>query len=181
MEDNAARFQRLIQPVHDRARAFARCVSRTHGDGDDLFQEALVRAMINIADLRADSAFTAWLYRIVINVHRNRCRRAFWGRFLPLGDTNPATDTDGEWAPDAGDSLDRVRRALSRLPAEQRETIVLHEVGGWQVDELAALYKLSPSAIKSRLARARTRLRDIYTRELAAEGVPSIAISGDTP
>ena len=183
--DGAARFRRLIEPVHDRALGFARCLCRSSNDGDDLFQEALLRALVKIDHLRDDDAFRPWLYRIVITLHRTRCRRTFWRRFLPLGDSaEPVPGDDyrtSEWSPDAAESLDRARIALSHLPAEQREAIVLFEIEGWQVDELAALYRVSASAIKSRLARGRTRLRAFYERQLAADGVPTIAMSGDTP
>jgi RNA polymerase sigma-70 factor (ECF subfamily) len=192
MEDGAARFRRLIEPVHDRALGFARCLCRTHGDGDDLFQEALVRALIKLPDLRDDAAFRPWLYRIVISVHRNRCRRAFWRRFLPLGhdddlDRSLRSATSGsdyrssDWSPDAAEALRRAQTALSHLPTEQREAVVLYEVEGWQIDEIATMYKVSPSAVKSRLARGRARLRAFYERQLAGDGVPTIAMSGDTP
>src|SRR5690348_12966601 len=77
MERDAERLKRLIEPVHDRALAFARCLCRSRADGDDLYQEALLRALGKLAGLRDDGAFRSWLYRIVITVHRNRCRRAF--------------------------------------------------------------------------------------------------------
>jgi RNA polymerase sigma-70 factor (ECF subfamily) len=192
MEDGPARFRRLIEPVHDKALAFARCLSRSRSDGDDLFQEALVRALVKLDALRDDAAFRPWLYRIVITVHRNRCRRAFWSRFLPLGhdddvDTSQRADISGsdyrtsDWSPDAHEAMQRARTALAHLPAEQRESIVLFEIEGWQVDEIADLYRVSISAVKSRLARGRARLRAFYERQLRGDGVPSIAMSGDTP
>jgi RNA polymerase sigma factor (sigma-70 family) len=91
------RLARLIEPVHDRALAFARCLCRSRADGDDLYQEALLRALTKLDGLRDDAAFRPWLYRIVITVHRNRARRAFWRRLLPLGDmAAPDGATGGE-------------------------------------------------------------------------------------
>ena len=66
------------------------------------------------------------------------------------------------------------------LPAEQRETIVLFELEGWQVDEIAALHKVSPSAVKSRLARGRDRLRAYYQKQFASEARPAFAGGGRT-
>src|SRR5678815_2244381 len=51
------RFRRLIEPVHDRALGFARCLCRSSADGDDLFQEAMVRALAKLGALREDGAF----------------------------------------------------------------------------------------------------------------------------
>ena len=190
VEDGHARFRRLIEPVHDKALAFARCLSRSRSDGDDLFQEALVRALVKLDALRDDGAFRAWLYRIVITVHRNRCRRAFWSRFLPLGsDAEPdehRADISGtdyrtsDWSPDAAEATQRARTALAVLPAAQREAIVLFEIEGWQVDEIAEIQAVSASAVKSRLARGRARLRAYYEKALGSDAVPSF-VSGDSP
>src|SRR5512139_2135877 len=96
MELSHQRLRRLLEPIHDRALGFARSVSRSRDDGDDLFQEALMRALDKLPTLREDAAFRPWLYRIIINLHRNRTRRAFWKRLLPLGgdeiSDNPAHD-----------------------------------------------------------------------------------------
>jgi RNA polymerase sigma-70 factor (ECF subfamily) len=177
------RFQRLIEPLHDRVVAFARCLARSRADGDDLAQEALLRAMAKLDGLRDDNAFKPWLYRIVITVHRNRCRRAFWRRVIPFGD-DPDDELDvagdyreSQWSPDAAEALQRVRAALAILPADQRESIVLFEIEGWQVDEIASLQRVSISAIKSRLARGRARLRTYYTKQLGIAAEPL----GDTP
>jgi RNA polymerase sigma-70 factor (ECF subfamily) len=190
MEDGGARFRRLIEPVHDKALAFARCLCRSRSDGDDLFQEALVRALVKVDHLRDDAAFRPWLYRILISMHRTRCRRAFWRRFLPLGDDAQAEERahisgsdyrTSDWSPDQTQASQRARMALAVLPAVQREAIVLFELEGWQVDEIAELQHVSASAIKSRLARGRARLRAFYEHHLDSEGIPSAVMSGDTP
>src|SRR5688572_17882947 len=161
------RFARLLGPVHDRAAAFARSLCRSSGDGDDVFQEALLRALDKLDGLREDGAFKVWLYRVIISVHRTRYRQSFWRRFVPLGDGDgpaaPAQSLGGE---------DRARRALAELPHEMREALVLYEIEGWKVDEIAELVEVSPSAIKSRLARGRERLREIYVHKLGVR-VPS--------
>jgi len=191
MEDGSARFRRLIEPVHDKALAFARCISRSRSDGDDLFQEALVRALVKLDALREDGAFRSWLYRIVITVHRNRCRRAFWSRFLPLGTDAESDDhrahisgsdyRTSDWSPDAAEATQRARTALAALPVVQREAIVLFEIEGWQVDEIAEIQAVSASAVKSRLARGRERLRAFYEHQFRSDGVPTPVVSGDTP
>jgi RNA polymerase sigma-70 factor (ECF subfamily) len=161
------RLHRLLAPVHDRALGFARHLCRSRADGDDLYQEAVLRALRKLSGLRDDAAFRPWLYRVIISVHRNRCRREFWRRLVPLdggGDAVAERDYRTEWSPAAARAADRARAALATLPAVQREAIVLFEVEGWQVDELAALYRVSASAIKSRLARGRAAMRAHYER-----------------
>ncbi|HET9992823.1 MAG TPA: sigma factor, partial [Kofleriaceae bacterium] len=77
MGEPEQRLWQLLEPVYAQVVAFARHLSRSRSDGDDLFQEAVVRAMAKLRHLRDETAFKAWMYRIVISVHRNRCRRAF--------------------------------------------------------------------------------------------------------
>jgi RNA polymerase sigma-70 factor (ECF subfamily) len=163
MESPGDRFVRLVRPLHPRVVAFARCLSRSRTDGDDLAQDALSRAFARLDTLRDEAAFRTWLFRIVVSVHRNRCRRAFWSRFVPF-DSAPKADVGyrGDWVPDAPEATRRAREALAGLPAVQREAIVLFEIEGWLVDEIAAVQGVSASAVKSRLARGRARLRDHY-------------------
>ncbi len=153
---------RLVRPLHPRVVAFARCLCRSRADGDDLAQDALARAYGRIDTLRDDDAFRTWMFRIVVSVHRNRCRRAFWTRFVPFDNAGRAAGYRDDWIPDAPEATRRARAALAGLPAAQREAIVLFEVEGWLVDEIAVVQGVSASAVKSRLARGRTRLRDHY-------------------
>jgi RNA polymerase sigma-70 factor, ECF subfamily len=187
MDERASRFRRLLAPIHDRVLLFARGLCRSPTEGDDLFQEAALRAFKKLDQLRDDEAFRTWLFRIVITLHRKRARRSFWRRFLPLAgpedvgeDASPAASGEHDyrvsaWAPDAGDATARARAALATLPVEQREAIVLFEMEGWLVDEIARLQNVSSSAIKSRLARGRERLRTYYARELGTPSTPILA------
>jgi RNA polymerase sigma-70 factor (ECF subfamily) len=181
----AVRFRRLLEPVHDRALAFARCLCRGSADGDDLFQEAALRAFARLDTLRDEAAFRAWLYQIIVSVHRSHCRRALWRRLIPFGAAAEAAvaglDRDGHAlyrtsaAPDAGDAIARADAALGKLPAVQREAIVLFEIEGWRVEEIAACQRVSVSAVKSRLARGRARLRRHYQKLLGAGNAPTLA------
>jgi RNA polymerase sigma-70 factor (ECF subfamily) len=189
MEAGSDRFRRLLEPTHAKALTFARSLARSRGEGDDLFHEALLRALTRIDVLRDDGAFRSWLYRIVISVHRNRCSRHFWRRLLPLG---PLPDPDQldppvepevtdyratEWSPEAAESTRRARAALATLPHVQRESIILFEIEGWKVEEIAELHRVSVSAVKSRLARGREAMRAYYERQFPAP----ILIPGDSP
>jgi RNA polymerase sigma-70 factor (ECF subfamily) len=173
MEPAPQRFRRLLEPVHERAAVFARSIARSTGDGDDLLQESLVRALARLDTLRDDGAFRYWLFRIIINLHRNRYRRSFWRRLLPL-EHEPESDPRTE--ENLGGSA-RARLALAELPHDQREAIVLFEIEGWKVEEIAELDGVSVSAVKSRLARGRERLRDVYARRFGVLA-PSLVAGG---
>lgn len=167
------RLCRLLEPHHSAVRATARRLCRSLADGDDLLHEAVLQALGHIEALRDESRFRAWFYAVLISVHRQRSRRALWRRFVPFW--NP-DDTDGKqlaeqalhaFTPPTLDEEARTRAArisaaLQDLPAAQREAIVLFEVDGFSIEEIADLQRSTQSAVKSRLLRARQRLRDHY-------------------
>ena len=169
--DHAETWRRLItllEPIHDQAAVTARRLCRSSAEGDDLFQETVLHAFEKLPDLRDDARFRPWFYAVLLSVHRNRSRRAFWRRFLSLEGIrsqgfDPADEDGGAWE-DRRRQAERVSRALASLPAVQREAVVLFEIEGFSIEEIAALQNATASAVKSRLARARQRLRRHYER-----------------
>ena len=158
----------LLRPFHDQAAATARRLSRSAEDGDDLFQETVIRAYEKLSTLRDESRFRPWFYSVLLSVHRNRSRRGFWRRFLSLerkdGKSIDMAGEDGACWDEKRRGAERVSRALSGLPPEQREAVVMFELDGFSVEEIAALQRVSMSAVKSRLSRGRERLRRHYER-----------------
>lgn len=187
-EDEAARWRRLIEllaPLHDAARRTARRLGRSPLEGDDLFQDAVLRAYDKLPALRDEERFRSWFYAVLLSVHRSRSRRAFWRRFLPLDDAldagNEPVGHDGGAAEEERMRAERASRALATLPAVQREAVVLFEVDGYSLEEVAAAQNVSVSAVKSRLARGRARLRRHYERlGFRAESLRSRSVS-DSP
>lgn len=164
------RLMTLLGPLHDRAQATARRLSRNNADGDDLFQESVLRAYDKIGDLRDDSRFRSWFFAILLSVHRQRHRRDFWRRLLPLdAATEPSTTPDVE-----SEGAERMSRALAALGPKDREVLVLFELEGFSLEEIAELQRASLSAVKSRLSRARARLRRSYERN--ATGIGRLAM-----
>jgi RNA polymerase sigma-70 factor (ECF subfamily) len=162
------RLIELLRPFHDQAAATARRLSRSVEDGDDLFQEAVLRAYDKLANLRDESRFRPWFYAILLSVHRNRSRRGFWRRFLSLegkdGRPFEVSGDDGATWDEERRGAERVSRALAGLPPEQREAVVLFELDGFSIEEISAIQGASKSAVKSRLSRGRERLRRHYER-----------------
>ena len=167
--DDAARWQRLIellQPIHGAALGTARRLTGSAHDGDDLLQEAVLRAHAKLDSLRDESKFRSWFFAVLLSQHRSLGRRAFWRRFLPLGDDSKRAEpaASHEHGEDGWWRARRVARILGKLPAVQREAIVLHELEGFSVEEVAAMQGATVSAVKSRLSRGRARLRRHYLR-----------------
>ncbi|HWM87379.1 MAG TPA: sigma-70 family RNA polymerase sigma factor [Kofleriaceae bacterium] len=153
----------LMAPFHDDARLFARRIARSNADGDDLFQDAVLRAAIKLPGLRDTGRFRAWFYQVLVSVHRSRCRRSFWRRAVPedAPEAAGAGEDGAAWA-ERRAGAERAVLALARLPAPQREAIVLFELHGYSVEEIAEVQRTSISSVKSRLSRGRVRLRRFY-------------------
>ena len=160
-----------MEPLHVRCAAFARGLCRSRSDADDLYQESLLRAFTRLDALREEAAFRTWMYRIVISIHRNQVRKDFIRRLSPFhvarSESHEGVSTETQyrtidWSPGAAEAARRVRSALAALPAAQREAIVLFEIEGMLVGEIATIQGVSESAVKSRLARGRERMRDHY-------------------
>ena len=163
-----ARLMKLLAPFHDGARATARRLSRNSMEGDDLFQEAVVRAFDRLHTLRDETRFRAWFYAVLLSLHRTRSRWGFWRRFLPLdpmlsGEIQIAGD-DGRARESERLRSERAARALATLPAVQREAVILHELDGFSMEEISEMQGVTISAVKSRVSRGRQTLRRFYER-----------------
>ena len=161
-----ARLVALLEPVHRPALVTARRLCRTAADGDDLYAEAMLRAFEKLHTLRDESRFKSWFFATLLSRHRSRSRLRFWRRFVPLDEAFPAgaepVGADGSgWSDDAW-RAGRVAAGLATLPAVQREAVVLFELDGYSIEEIAAMQQASISAVKSRLTRGRERLRRFY-------------------
>jgi RNA polymerase sigma-70 factor (ECF subfamily) len=138
---------------------------------EDAAQEAFVSAWRAIATLRGE-AFRPWLLRIAANSCRDELRRrgrrpsSSLDQALEDGGFEPA---DPAPAPETS-ALDaelqrKIEQALRQLPQEQRLAVVLCDIEGLDYAEIAAVMKTSLGTVKSRIARGRSRLRDLLLRE----------------
>lgn len=148
----------------------AKTLLRNDADCADAIQEAIVKAFSGVHTLRKDSYGKTWLVRIVINECYAIMRRE--KRMVSLEDASFQDISFQERVVEQGDYSD-LYEALSRLPEETRLTVTLYYMEGYHVKEIAALMKTTQSAVKSRLMRARARLRE----ELGA-GLETQAMKG---
>jgi len=161
-------FWKLLEPEHPRAEAFCRRLTGSREDGDDLYQDALLRAMDRFGTLKDLSAFRSWLYRLLVNCYRNRYRSPWWRRRAEL--TDEALDSRA-----CDDPTDRrtarrwLDRAFAVLAPDERALVTLHELESWSIAELAGLYGRPEGTIKARLSRARRKMRSAVEAYLSTE------------
>lgn len=159
-------FAALVRAHQDEVYTLAR---RLVGDphlAADVAQETLIRAWRGLPRFRGDAKFSTWLYRITVNTswtHKKRARRHAVSSIDELREV-PAPEDSGHPV-FAGENLElraRLRTALDRLPAGQRQVVVLKDVYGWSHAEISAAIGISETAAKVRLHRGRARLaRDL--------------------
>jgi RNA polymerase sigma-70 factor (ECF subfamily) len=160
-------FRELFHRHRDRLWAVA---LRTLGDREeaaDALQDALLSAHRAAGRFRGDAAVTTWLHRIVVNACLDRLRRRRAHPTVPLPDGGTAGEDARAPMPEPAapivdqDTVLVVRDALGRLPADQRTAIVLVDLQGYSVAEVAALLQVAEGTVKSRCARGRARLASL--------------------
>ena len=155
----SARFGDQLIAVLPRLRRFARGLSGSVADADDLVQAACERALARQHQFQEGTRFDSWMFRIVqtiwIDQVRSRDVRKEDGDIAEdrLGSDEPARRVEARLA------LDVVRRALDRLPPDQRTALLLVTVEGLSYKEAAEVVQVPVGTIMSRLARARIALQ----------------------
>lgn len=166
--DNGA-FEALVLRYQARIVNYASAMVHDAGAAEDVAQETFVRAWRGLGRFRGESTFKTWLYRIATNVARTDLDRR--GRRARIA--NRSLDDEAEPlqagdvpspAPDAETSLVRreaIDRALSELPDELRQALVLRDVEGLDYKEIAGVTGAPIGTVESRIFRARRRLRTL--------------------
>ena len=165
-QGDAEAFEALYN-LHKR-RVYSLCLRMTANtaEAEDLTQEAFLQLFRKIGTFRGESAFSTWLHRMAVNVVLMHLRK----KGLPVvsleettegEDDTPKKDFGAEDVNLAG-SIDRLRlqNAVDRLPPGYRAIFVLHDVEGYEHNEIATLVGCSIGNSKSQLHKARMKLRE---------------------
>jgi RNA polymerase sigma-70 factor (ECF subfamily) len=157
LEGDPAAFTEIFRRHRDQLWAVALRTTGDPEDAADAVQEALISAMRHAASFRGDAKVSTWLHRIVVNACLDRLRRRAAHPTSPLPDDDhaPSTTRD-DYA--ARDTAADVQAALATLPPEQRAAIVLVDIEGYPVDQVAAMLEVPSGTVKSRCARGRAKL-----------------------
>jgi RNA polymerase sigma-70 factor (ECF subfamily) len=160
-------FRMLVDRYHADALRYATHLLGDHAEAEDAVQDTLLRAYRYLGGYREQDQFRAWLWRILIN--RCRTRAGERSRRPEPRDASVITQLVDADAPAPDAELDRrflsdeLTQALSKLPPDQREAIVLHFADGLSYPEMSAVTGTGVSALKMRVHRACDRLRGLLT------------------
>ncbi|NLP37898.1 MAG: sigma-70 family RNA polymerase sigma factor [Firmicutes bacterium] len=143
-------------------------------DAADLAQESFLKAFRALPSFQGQSSFSTWLFRIVTNTCLDERRKRQRKPHIYSLD-NPLSTADGEIQLEFADegpgplqiTLEQelqkeIQELLHRLPPKQRAIIIMRDLQGFSYEEMAEALEISLGTVKSRLSRARSRLRELY-------------------
>lgn len=166
-------FVDLVRPYQRMVYTTAFTIIRNEHDAEEITQEALFKAFKNLRQFRGECKFSTWIIQIAINEARLRLRRSRRAAEESIdrgvenqeGDYIPVDFAD--WREIPSESLQRkelrevLQSAISSLKSIYREVLILRDVQHMSVAETAAALGISEASVKTRLLRARFRVRDM--------------------
>jgi RNA polymerase sigma factor (sigma-70 family) len=168
MNDRRQRFEALALPHMDAAYNLARWLSRSPSDADDIVQEAMLRAFRAFEGFRGDN-IRPWLLTIVRNCWRNSTADVRRRAYDPLPDEDGRPLAADEPSPEVeaarSNEQSRLHAAIAELPEDFREVLILREMEDMSYREIAEATGAPIGTVMSRLARARTLLKERWLAE----------------
>ena len=186
--DEAA-IRLVTSRFNQRLYRMARGILRDDTEAEDAVQDAYIKAFTGPSPFRGESGAGTWLTRIVINEALGRVRRrrptvewqpeteaTFRARILPFPHSHEGGDPERQMA--QRELRDVLERAIDELPVAFRTVFIARLVEGLSIEETAELLALRPETVKTRLNRARARLRVLLERELGSAYTSAFAFDG---
>jgi len=183
---DVAAFEQLVARYDRKLLRIAQNVTHNREDAQDAVQEAFLKAFQNLDQFREESQFSTWLIRITVNQSLMKLRKQHATREMSLdekfqgdGDMPPMEVTD--WTPNpeqlywASELREILIKALQELRPILRAVFVLRDIEGLSTDQTAEVLNLSQTAVKARLWRARSELRESLNKYFSKQTRPSRA------
>jgi RNA polymerase sigma-70 factor, ECF subfamily len=165
-----AAFEKLFHRYEKRIYNYILQMIQDRDDSAELTQDTFIRAYHSLHSLKSNQAFSSWLYRIALNLVRDKTRK-----YEPNIDSIdvPYIDQDGakfnvelpDWSANPREATlqlelkTKIQTAISSLPKLQREAVTLYHIEGLGIEEICTILDVPSGTVKSRLARAREILK----------------------
>jgi RNA polymerase sigma-70 factor, ECF subfamily len=182
-------FSEIMQRYHNRLFGLSHNLLHNAADAEEIVQDTFIRAHRGLANFRGDSSLATWLYRIALNLSRNR----YWYFFrrrrqdslsleCPLGadssatfsDLIASTDADPAHESTTNEFVSLISVCMDKLDDSHREILTMRNVLDLPYEEIARALRINVGTVKSRIARARENLRKLLA-ECAPEFGPESA------
>lgn len=167
-ENNLAAFELLYQRYHRRTYSLCLRMTNSQTEAEDLTQEVFIQLFRKIGSFRGDSAFSTWLHRLTVNqVLMHFRRRSVKNEKTSEDGEVPEQTVAGTENPNKMPVIDRLalNRAIEQLPPGYKKVFWLHDVQGYEHEEIARMLKLSVGTSKSQLHKARLKLRGLLIKK----------------
>ena len=182
-------FGEIMSRHRSRILAAAMALLRNHADAEEITQDTFIRAHRGLANFRGDSSLATWLHRIAVNLARNRYWYFFRRRrhatlsldatmsaesdstfadLLATGSADPSQESS------RNEFVERVEACLEKLEPSHRNILTMRSVLDQSYEDIASALGINVGTVKSRIARARERLR-----KSLAENCPDFARDSD--
>ncbi|HMQ02952.1 MAG TPA: RNA polymerase sigma factor [Pyrinomonadaceae bacterium] len=161
-------FEILYQKYHRRTYGLTLRMTSSQTEAEDLTQEVFIQLFRKIGSFRGDSAFSTWLHRLTVNqVLMHFRRRSVKNERTSDDGEMPEQTVAGTANPRRMQVVDRIalKNAIAELPNGYRNVFVLHDIEGYEHEEVARMMKISVGTSKSQLHKARLKLRGLLIRQ----------------
>lgn len=165
---NLAAFEMIYQRYHRRTYSLALRMTGSQTEAEDLTQEVFIQLFRKIGSFRGDSAFSTWLHRLTVNqVLMHFRRRSVKNEKVSDDGEMPEQTVAGTANPNRMPVVDRIalKNAIGELPKGYRSVFILHDVEGYEHEEVARLLNISVGTSKSQLHKARLKLRGLLVKQ----------------
>jgi RNA polymerase sigma-70 factor, ECF subfamily len=188
-EGTQAAFEELVRRHQQRVFALVAGILRRPDDVEDIAQQVFLKAYLGIRRFDQRAAFSTWLYKIAVNecwdyLRKRKVRPLIYEADLSEEQVSRLDGIVSSSRPPEGPSAraetrEILERMLQALPEQDRQLLVLKEIEGFSVQELAEILDLNVNTVKVRLFRARGRIMDTYRRRLSPAGKNHAASAGE--
>lgn len=158
-EDIHQEFLTLYKPLHDRFTRY--CSSNAYGlmETGDLVQETILCTLQQFERILDKNKLLGYMIGVANNIVKNQLRRQ---KFKGTFDEHAANKLQAQTGnPEVALDIHYVYKALQQLPAKDKEAVILFEISGFSIREISVIQKSSEGAVKTRLSRARQKLKEI--------------------
>jgi len=172
---NISAFEMIYQRYHRRTYSLTLRMTNSQTEAEDLTQEVFIQLFRKVGSFRGDSAFSTWLHRLTVNqVLMHFRRRSVKNEKTSEDGEMPEQTVPGSSNPRRMQVIDRIalKNAIAELPNGYRNVFVLHDVEGYEHEEVARLLKISVGTSKSQLHKARLKLRGLLIKQKDQKNSP---------
>ena len=171
LEGDMRSFDSLVTGYRDMIFNLCYNIMGDYDEAGDCSQDVFIKMYRNLHRFEFRSSLSTWLYAIAVNTCRNRLSSSYMRRVTPCGDSGGAgfahrEADDPAVSFEASEEEKAVRSAVSKLPEEERILVVLRDFEGRDYAEISAITGVKEGTIKSRMSRARHRLRGLLGEAL---------------